>query len=154
MRVAIPKEVLEGECRVAATPDSVTRLIEKLGFEVTVEAGAGLHSQYSDEDYAAAGAQIAETAEACWAAGDVIAKIHSPTDTELGWLTKDKLLIAMLWPLQNEERIAQIAATGCSAISLDRIPRISRSQKMDVLSSQANIAGYRAVIEGANKLPT
>ena len=153
MRVAIPTEVLEGERRVAATPETVSRLIEKLGFEVTVQAGCGLHSQFSDDEYREAGAQVLDTAEEVWAAGDIITKIHSPTDEELGWLGEGKLLIAMLWPLQNEERIATIAKTGCSAISLDRIPRISRAQKLDVLSSQANIAGYRAVIEGAAHLP-
>ena len=152
MRISIPTEVAEGECRVAGTPDTVQRLV-KLGYEVTVQRGAGEASQFQDEDYEAAGATLADDAASTWAQGDIVTKVNPPTDAEVAMLNEGTLLIAHLWPAQNEALIQAIADRGAHAISLDKIPRISRAQKMDVLSSQANIAGYRAVIEAAHCLP-
>ena len=153
MRIAIPTETLDGERRVAATPETVARLREKLGFEVAIQTGAGVGSQFSDADYEAAGAILLPDAAAVWATGDIVAKVNEPTDDEIAQLREGQVLISMLWPLQNTERVQAINARGATAIALDRIPRISRAQKMDVLSSMANIAGYRAVLEAANKLP-
>ena len=152
MRVAVPREVQEGERRVAATPETVRRLIEKYGFEVSVEAGAGEQALFSDSDYASAGASIVSVDDV-WAQGDIVTKVNAPSDEEVGRLREGQLLISMLWPAQNEALVERIAATGASAIALDKIPRISRAQKMDVLSSMANIAGYRAVIEASHALP-
>lgn len=150
MRVAVPVEVLPGECRVAATPDTVGRL-KKLGFEVAIEEGAGLHASFSDAAYARAGAVLVDAA-AAWSA-DIIAKVNPPTPAEVARMQPGTLLISMLWPAQNEALVQSLAERGVNAIALDRIPRISRAQKLDVLSSMANIAGYRAVLEAAHALP-
>ena len=152
MRIAIPREVFSGETRVAATPDTVSRLL-KLGFEVSVQAGAGSAADFPDSEYTEAGATIVENTEELIRSGDIIAKVRAPTDEELSWMKKGVVLIALLWPLQNEELVKKMSAAGITAISLDRIPRISRAQKMDVLSSMANISGYRAIIEAANQFP-
>jgi len=152
MRVAIPRETFAGERRVAATPDTVGRL-KKLGYEVSIETGAGLEAGFDDAMYTEAGATVVDSADALYAEAGVVAKVRAPSDEELAKLQKGTVLIAMLWPLQNEDRVAKYAEAGLTAIALDRIPRISRAQKMDVLSSMANIAGYRAVIEATALLP-
>jgi NAD(P) transhydrogenase subunit alpha len=152
MRVAIPRETTTGERRVAATPDTVGRLA-KLGFEVAIEQGAGAEAGFSDAAYAEAGATIAASAQALYDEADIVAKVQAPTDDEIAMLREGTVLIAMLWPLQNESLVKRLADAKLTAIALDRIPRISRAQKMDVLSSMANIAGYRAVIEATARLP-
>ncbi|MEQ1508700.1 MAG: Re/Si-specific NAD(P)(+) transhydrogenase subunit alpha, partial [Myxococcota bacterium] len=149
MRVSVPKESRAGERRVAATPDTVQRLT-KLGFVVSIERDAGNEAGYTDAAYAEAGARIVDDP---YPDAQLVVKVNPPTDAELGRMAPGTLLIALLYPLQNQPLVQAIAARGLSAIALDRIPRISRAQKMDVLSSMGNIAGYRAVIEAANVLP-
>ncbi len=147
MWVGIPKEVHEGERRVAATPDTVKKL-RSMGFSVRVQAGAGEEAQLPDALYETAGAEISADPATIWSS-DLVLKLRAPKPDEVALLDKN-LLISLLWPAQNRELLAAIAARGASAIALDQIPRISRAQKMDVLSSMANIAGYRAIVEAAN----
>ena len=148
MKIGVPKEVERDERRVAASPDSVTRL-RQLGFEVLVESGAGQSAGFADADYQAAGAEIAADAAAAWGCA-LVAKVRAPQTSEVGLLREGAVLISLLFPAQNEALVEALAARGVSVIALDAIPRISRAQKMDVLSSMANIAGYRAVVEAAN----
>jgi NAD(P) transhydrogenase subunit alpha len=149
MKVGIPRETLVGERRVAATPSTVKRL-QKLGFDVAIEAGAGAAASYPDEQYEAAGAEIVDGAEALWAGVDAVLKINEPTADEVSLLPEGGTLFSLLRPAQNEELREQLAARKATVVALDAVPRISRAQKMDVLSSMANIAGYRAVLEAAN----
>jgi NAD(P) transhydrogenase subunit alpha len=135
--------------RVAATPKTTQRLI-KQGFEVVIEKDAGKHSKYSDKEYEEAGASILATAKEIYESADIILKVLAPTDAEIAMMRKGQVSLSYLWPAQNEELMQKLAKKGVNAIAMDAIPRISRAQKMDVLSSMANIAGYRAVIEGAN----
>jgi len=145
VRVGAPKESAPNEKRVAATPESVKRLIA-LGFEMHVERGAGLGSGIDDAAYEAAGASVADAAE-IWGASDIVIKVRPPTHDEVAKLREGTLLVSLLQPERDEQLPALLAARRASAIALERIPRISRAQKMDVLSSMANLAGYRAVIE-------
>lgn len=149
MKVVIPKELLATELRVAATPKTTTRLI-KQGFEVYVETGAGLKAKYSDEEYQTAGAKIIQTAQELYSIADIVLKVQPLTEQEIAMLKKGTLVLSYLWPAQNQALLSKLAEAGINSIAMDAIPRISRAQKMDVLSSMANIAGYRAVIEGAN----
>jgi NAD(P) transhydrogenase subunit alpha len=154
MKVGIPKEVFAGERRVATTPETAKRL-QKLGFEVLVERGAGAKADFSDELYAAAGCTIVEGASALWAEADIVIKVREPMlHPELGVHEADLLregqkLISFIWPAQNEELVKRLAARKATVIGMDTVPRISRAQKCDALSSMANISGYRAVIEAA-----
>ncbi len=147
-RIAVTKERRAAEPRVAATPDSVKKLIS-LGFAVTVEAGAGLAASYPDADYAAAGAEIAPTAAAALAAAEVVLKVRAPTDEEIAGLKPGTIVVALLNPHGDKAVIEALAAKGVSAFAMEFVPRITRAQVMDALSSQANLAGYRAVIEAA-----
>jgi len=155
MRVGIPTEVHTGERRVAGTPDTVTKLI-KMGFEVSVQSGAGHGSHLDDAAYEAAGATIEATADALWAASDLVLKIRPPQTCpetsvdEVQRLKEGGWLICLVQPATNGPLIERMAEKKSTLLALDQIPRISRAQKMDVLSSMANIAGYRAVIEAAN----
>ncbi|HHO52861.1 MAG TPA: Re/Si-specific NAD(P)(+) transhydrogenase subunit alpha [Deltaproteobacteria bacterium] len=149
MRIGVPREGGSTERRVAATPDTVQRM-RALGFEVGIEAGAGIRAGYPDSAYEQAGALLVEDARR---GADILIAVEPPEPGALEGLREGALLISLLWPQQHPELVQQIAARGLSAIALDRIPRISRAQKMDVLSSMANIAGYRAVIEAAHRLP-
>lgn len=146
MRIGIPKEIRSGETRVAATPDSVKKL-KKKNFQVAVERGAGALSHYTDEAYAAAGAELVDTngAFAC----DAVAKIHKPTADELKKMKKGSVLVSLLEPYLKDGTLEALAAQGVDALALELIPRTSRAQSMDVLSSQAGVAGYRAVLESA-----
>ena len=136
------------EKRVSATPKTVPQLIA-LGYDVVVEAGAGASSSFPDAAYVASGARIVEAAEA-WAS-DIILKVDAPTPDEIARLTDGATLIALLSPALRADLITSMAARGITALALDAVPRISRAQSMDVLSSMANISGYRAVIEAANE---
>jgi NAD(P) transhydrogenase subunit alpha len=147
VRVGVPKESAASEKRVAATPESVKKLLA-LGFDVRVEKGAGLGSGIDDEAYQAAGASLGASADV-WSASDVVIKVRPPAHDEVAKLREGALLISLLQPERDEELPALISARHASAIALERIPRISRAQKMDVLSSMANLAGYRAVIEAS-----
>jgi NAD(P) transhydrogenase subunit alpha len=153
MKLAVPKERREGEARAAATPDSVKKLIA-LGFEVTVESGAGAGASIADEQFAAAGARIVSDAAAALADADVILRVQRPMTAaegrdELAGVKRGAILIGMLAPYASKEQIQAYAAAGVSAIALELVPRITRAQSMDVLSSQANLAGYRAVLDAA-----
>ncbi len=148
MKIGIPREVRSGEARVAAAPETVERLLA-LGFEVAVECGAGVAASFLDPRYEAAGAELTDTAGA-WAA-DLVVKINAPTDDEIELLAEGGKLLCMVWPKQNQELIDKLAARKATLLGLDCIPRISRAQSMDVLSSMAAIAGYRAVVEASSE---
>ena len=140
---------MEGEARVAMTPDSA-RALQKLGHECAIETGAGDKAGFKDADYEAAGVEIIKTGAQLYKAADIVAKVRPPTETEAKRLRKDQTLISFFWPAANEELMNLVASKGATAIAMDMVPRISRAQKMDALSSMANIAGYRAVIEAGN----
>jgi H+-translocating NAD(P) transhydrogenase subunit alpha len=154
--IGIPKEVFPGECRVAGTPDTAKRL-QKMGFEVRVEQGAGAAANFSDRAYEEAGCTIVADAVELWQQADLILKVRAPmhhpdldrSETEL--LREGGTLISFIWPAQNPELLEQLAQRKATVLAMDAVPRISRAQKMDALSSMANIAGYRAVIEAANQ---
>ena len=149
MKVGIPGELKEGELRVGATPKTVKRLI-KQGFDVAIEKGAGIAANFSDDSYVEAGASLAESASNIYSESDIVLKVQAVTDTEIGMMHKGQITLSYLFPAQNPDLLQKLADKGVNAIAMDAIPRISRAQKMDVLSSMANIAGYRSVIEGAN----
>lgn len=149
MKIGTPKEVFEGENRVAMTPDSALQL-QKLGYECAIESGAGANAGFSDEAYEAAGVEVIKTAAQLWKAVDIVAKVRQPNETELKRLTKGKTLISFFNPAGNEEGMEAAKSKGANVIAMEMVPRISRAQKMDALSSMANIAGYRAVIEAGN----
>ncbi|MDP3031549.1 MAG: Re/Si-specific NAD(P)(+) transhydrogenase subunit alpha, partial [Rhodocyclaceae bacterium] len=150
LTIGVPKESFAGEKRVATVPEVVEKLI-KLGFAVNVESGAGAAANFSDESYRAAGAQIiADTAALC-AQSDIIFKVRGPSAAEIGMLKEGSTLISFIWPAQNPELLQQLAARKVTVLAIDALPRmLSRAQKMDALTSQAGVAGYRAVIEAAN----
>ena len=155
MQIAVPRERHPDERRVAITPDVAKKLIE-LGFEVAVEADAGALANFSDAQYRAAGAAIESDTVTLWNAGDIILKVRAPMAQaangadELDLMRAEQTLISFLWPAQNPELLKRLAAQGVNALAMDSVPRISRAQKLDALSSMANIGGYRAVIEAAN----
>jgi H+-translocating NAD(P) transhydrogenase subunit alpha len=155
MKIGIPKEVRPGERRVAATPDTVSRLL-KLGFEVQVESHAGAGASFKDADYAALGASIVSGARELWEGSELILKVQPPElNAELGvheaeLLREGGMLVSFIWPAKNGELVERLAARRATVIAMDQVPRITRAQKMDALSSMANIAGYRAVIEAAS----
>lgn len=149
MKVCIPAEINTGELRVAATPKTVLRL-KKQGFEVFVEKNAGLKSNFSNEEFIESGAQILNTTKDLYETADIILKVLAPTNDEIDMMKKGQVILSFLWPAQNPDLLEKLSKKGVNAIAMDAIPRISRAQKMDVLSSMANIAGYRAVIESAN----
>jgi NAD(P) transhydrogenase subunit alpha len=149
LTIGIPKEIFAGEKRVASVPDVVGKLI-KLGFAVAVEAGAGGAANFVDEDYRAAGASVAPDAASLWAQSDIIFKVRAPISEEIGLMREGATLVSFIWPAQNPELLQQLAAKKATVLAMDSVPRISRAQKMDALSSMANIAGYRAVIEAAH----
>jgi len=149
MLIGTPKEVFAGENRVAMTPESAKQL-QKLGYECAIEAGAGANAGFSDADYSDAGVEVVKTAAALWKACDIVAKVRQPDEKELKRLTADKTLISFFNPAGNDDGMAAAKAKGANVIAMEMVPRISRAQKMDALSSMANIAGYRAVIEAGN----
>ncbi|WP_026363210.1 Re/Si-specific NAD(P)(+) transhydrogenase subunit alpha [Methylopila sp. M107] len=150
MKIGAPKETFAGESRVAMTPDSAAQL-QKLGHECLVEAGAGVAAGFLDDAYRAAGVEVVDTAADLWSRADVIAKVRPPETSDADRLKPGKTLISFFYPAQNDELLKAFAGTGGTVVAMDMVPRISRAQKMDALSSMANIAGYRAVIEaGAN----
>lgn len=149
MHVGIPLETAANESRVAATPKTVQRL-KKQGFSVFIEANAGLRSSYPDQDYQVAGATIVSDAASLFAQVQIILKVQPLSKDEITHVKPGTLVASYLWPAQNTELLKLLAEKRINAIAMDAVPRISRAQKMDVLSSMANIAGYRAVIEAAN----
>ncbi|MCE8024484.1 MULTISPECIES: Re/Si-specific NAD(P)(+) transhydrogenase subunit alpha [Halomonadaceae] len=149
MKIGAPKELATGEARVALTPDSA-QLIQKLGHECLIETGAGVAAGFDDEAYRAVGVSVAESAEALWRDAEIVIKVREPSEAEADLLREGQTLISFFWPAQNEALLERCRAQGATVIAMDMVPRISRAQKMDALSSMANIAGYRAVIEAGN----
>jgi NAD(P) transhydrogenase subunit alpha len=149
VKIGVPKEVFEGENRVAMTPDSA-QLLQKLGYDCVIETKAGENAGFSDALYKEAGVEVVKTAAALWKAADIVAKVREPNDTELKRLRKGQTLISFFNPGGNEAGMEKAKASGANVIAMEMVPRISRAQKMDALSSMANIAGYRAVIEAGN----
>ena len=155
MTIGVPKEVRAGERRVAATPESIGRL-KKLGFDVLIESQAGAGASFYDDDYQNAGAVVTADTRKVWADADIILKVQPPdAHPTLGVHEADLLrpgatLISFLWPGKNQALVERLAAAKATVIAIDQVPRITRAQKMDALSSMANIAGYRAVIEAAS----
>ncbi|MEQ1869080.1 MAG: Re/Si-specific NAD(P)(+) transhydrogenase subunit alpha [Vicinamibacterales bacterium] len=153
--LAIPRETRSGERRVAATPENVSRLT-KVGFKVLVESQAGAAASFPDEDYTASGATIVADTRALWSGADIVLKVHPPAPHptlgihEVDLLPEGGTLISFLWPGKHPELLERLVARKATALAVDQIPRITRAQKMDALSSMANIAGYRAVIEAAS----
>ncbi|MCL4189516.1 MAG: Re/Si-specific NAD(P)(+) transhydrogenase subunit alpha [Rhodobacteraceae bacterium] len=149
MKIGAPKEITPGEARVALTPESAAQ-ITRLGHACLVEAGAGAAAGFTDAAYRAAGVEVVADAAALWAAADVVVKVRGPAPEEVAFLREGQTLVAFFWPAQNPELLEACRARGATVIAMDMVPRISRAQKMDALSSMANLAGYRAVIEAAN----
>ncbi|TVR12532.1 MAG: Re/Si-specific NAD(P)(+) transhydrogenase subunit alpha [Phormidium sp. GEM2.Bin31] len=152
MKVAVAKEIEVGERRVALIPDIVARLTQK-GLDISVEAGAGEGSFFPDSAYEAAGAKIVSDSSQIWQGNDVLLKVAPPTPEEVERLSPETTLISFLNPLANAELMQQIAQRGITALSMELIPRTSRAQSMDALSSQAGVAGYQAVLLAAEALP-
>jgi NAD(P) transhydrogenase subunit alpha len=148
MRLGIPREVADAELRVGATPETVARYV-KAGWKVLIQSGAGVASEFSDKSYRDAGADVLDKATTVWAA-DVVLKVQLPTSEEVGLLKEGGVLICYVDPANHQTRLGQLSQRETTVIAVDQIPRVTRAQKMDVLSSMANIAGYRAVIEAAN----
>ncbi|PWE54288.1 Re/Si-specific NAD(P)(+) transhydrogenase subunit alpha [Metarhizobium album] len=149
MKIGTPKELYPGEARVAMTPDSAVQL-QKLGYACLIESGAGSAAGFSDEDYRAAGVTVVEDPAILFASADVIAKVRPPVAGEVDRLSPEKTLVSFFYPAQNPDLLEQAKNRGATVVAMDMVPRISRAQKMDALSSMANIAGYRAVIEAGN----
>ena len=147
MIIGIPKERRAGELRVAASPDTVKRLAGQ-GLAIVVERGAGAGAAYTDDAYGAAGAQLGDAAAALGA--DIVLKVQRPTADELKAMKSGAVLVAMLAPLQHKDEVQAYAKAGVTAFAMELVPRITRAQTMDVLSSQANLAGYKAVLDAAD----
>lgn len=150
LQIGIPLEIATGERRVATVPEVVEKLI-KLGFSVAVQSGAGAGANFDDDAYRAAGASIAATAAELWSGSDIVFKVRPPTSDEVALMREGGMLIGFVWPAQNPELMAQLAAKRATVLAIDSLPRtLSRAQKMDALTSMAGISGYRAVIEAAH----
>lgn len=149
MKIAVPKETREHETRVATTPESVKKLA-KMDVEVVVEKGAGASASITDAEYEAAGATMAEGFDATIKGADVVLKIQRPTDAEAGAFAKGQKLFCTMSPYNDREMLDKLAAAGVDCFAMEFMPRITRAQSMDVLSSQANLAGYKSVLEAAN----
>ena len=152
MRIHLMRETTAGERRVALVPD-VVKALAKSGAQITVERGAGTQSGIADADYEKSGAVVVDGAGAPLAAGDVVVRVRPPTDEEVARLPRGVTLVSLLDPLAQPARADRLAAAGVDAYALELVPRTTRAQSMDVLSSQANLAGYRAVIEAAQRVP-
>ncbi|WP_126282379.1 Re/Si-specific NAD(P)(+) transhydrogenase subunit alpha [Burkholderia stagnalis] len=150
LRIGIPLETTTGERRVATVPEVVEKLI-KLGFSVAVQSGAGAGANFDDDAYRAAGATVAATAAELWSGSDIVFKVRPPSSDEVALMRDGGTLIGFVWPAQNPELMAQLAAKRATVLAIDSLPRtLSRAQKMDALTSMAGISGYRAVIEAAH----
>src|SRR5262245_58021472 len=148
MLIGVPRESAAGEKRVAAVPEVVEKLI-KLGFKVAVESHAGDAANFADETYRAAGADVIDDAARLWGAADIVFKVRLPSMAEVARMREGATLVSFVWPAQNPELMQALAEKKATVLAMDSVPRISRAQKLDALSSMANIAGYRAVIEAA-----
>jgi len=156
MKIGIPKEVHEGEKRVALTPETAEK-IQKLGFSVAIEAGAGAGADFTDDAYREAGVEVMEDVKALWANSDIVMKVRAPEPHpnlgvhEAELVREGGTLMSFIWPAQNPELMERLKERNATVLAMDSIPRISRAQKLDALSSMANIAGYRAVVEAAGQ---
>jgi H+-translocating NAD(P) transhydrogenase subunit alpha len=148
--IGVPKETFAGEKRVATVPEVVPKLA-KLGFQVIVQSGAGVGASIDDDAYAAAGAKVVPDAASVWSAADIVFKVRAPSSDEVQQMRPGQILVSFIWPAQNPELLRALAAKKATVLAMDSVPRISRAQKLDALSSMANIAGYRAVIEAAHE---
>ena len=149
-RIGVPREIFAGEKRVATVPAVVEKLI-KLGFRVCVESGAGEHASFSDDAYREIGAEVVASATELWTQSDIVFKVRAPSADEVALMHAGTTLISFIWPAQNPELMQQLAAKQVTVLAIDALPRmLSRAQKMDALTSQAGVTGYRAVIEAAN----
>ena len=148
--IGVPKEIFPGEKRVATVPDVIEKLL-KLGFSVTVQAGAGEAATITDDAYSAAGATIVPDVSSLWAGADIVFKVRAPSRDEVNLMREGQTLVSFIWPAQNPDLLQQFAAKKATVLAMDSVPRISRAQKLDALSSMANIGGYRAVIEAAHE---
>ena len=134
MKIGSPAERVSAESRVALTPESAKQL-QKLGHECIIQKGAGVKAGFSDEDYREAGVKVVSSAKALWDSSDVVVKVLAPDKTEVKFLDKTKTLISFFWPAQNEALLKDVNQTGATVLAMDMVPRISRAQKMDALSS-------------------
>jgi NAD(P) transhydrogenase subunit alpha len=156
LKVGIPREIFTGEQRVAIAPDTAKKL-QKLGFQVCIEAQAGVGAGFTDQAYVTAGCQVLPDASSLWEAADIILKVRAPQwcpdrqRHEADLLSPGKTLISFIWPAQNPDLMERLAVQGGTVLAMDAVPRITRAQKLDALSSMANIGGYRAVIEAAHQ---
>ncbi len=155
MKIGVPREIWPGECRVAASPANVKRL-QKLGFSVVIQKGAGQAASFDDESYRSIGAEIVDDPAAVWDQSDIVIKVRAPMvnpDTgthEADLLREGGTLISFIWPGQEQDLVQKLASRKATVLAMDCVPRITRAQKLDALSSMANIAGYRAVLEAAH----
>lgn len=148
MKIGIPRETFAGEKRVATTP-AVAEQLQKLGYEVLVETEAGSAASYADAAYEAAGCEIEPDAKTVFEAADIVLKVRAPDAGEQALLRENQTLVSFIWPAQNKDLLAALAERKINVLAMDSVPRISRAQKMDALSSMANIGGYRAVVEAS-----
>ena len=155
MKIGVPGEIHTGEKRVATTPD-VIKFLQKLGYTVAVESGAGAQANFSDNAYRESGAEIIDDTKTLWESSDIILKVRAPEKNnkldidESDLLKEGQTLISFIWPAQNDGLMQTLAKKKINVLAMDSIPRISRAQKMDALSSMANIAGYSAVIDASH----
>ena len=149
MKIAIPKERITNEKRVALTPEVATHL-QKLGFSIAIESDAGILANFYNDAYREAGVEIITDTSTLWKEADIILKVRAPEKREIAYLAAEKTLICFIWPAQNPALLKQLAASKATVLAMDSVPRISRAQKLDALSSMSNIAGHRAVIEAAH----
>ncbi|MDH3893895.1 MAG: Re/Si-specific NAD(P)(+) transhydrogenase subunit alpha [Chromatiales bacterium] len=148
MKIGVPRESHPGERRVATTPEVASQLM-KLGYSVVVQSGAGAEASFADDAYRGAGCEIVASSAEVYDQSDIVLKVRAPDNDELGMLRSGQTLISFIWPAQNPDLLATLTERGVTALAMDSVPRISRAQKMDALSSMANIGGYRAVVEAA-----
>ena len=152
MNIAVPKETLTGETRVAIVPEQVRTLSEKNGWSFFVQAGAGVGSGYSDNDYQEAGATICSDAKAVYDKGDITFHVQVPTAEQIGALAEGSALMSMLWPMQNPDLVNALASRKITAFAMDKVPRITRAQSMDILSAMSTVSGYKAVLLASTEL--
>ena len=152
MIIGVPKEICPEERRVALVPRGVEAL-KKMGFEILVESGAGINADYGNPKYEEVGAEIVTNTRELWSRSDIIVKVREPQSSEVALLKSSGTIISFFWPAKNGELIQQLSAKKATVLAMDCIPRITRAQKMDALSSMANVAGYRAVVEAAHAFP-
>ena len=149
MKIGIPKEIQAGEKRVATTPEVAERL-RKLGFDILIETGAGIAANIADDQYREVGVEIVADAQTLWAGSDIVLKVRAPAMHEVDLMHEGTTLVSFIWPAQNPELMERLAAKKVTVLAMDSVPRISRAQKLDALSSMANISGYRAMVEAAH----